>query len=76
LHLLSFLNFDQARMRTLFEHQVPKSSSGIAGGLTPPWSGYSLIDYLQECGPRVLSEVDRWVMTLRFGDPYSGASGI
>jgi len=76
LHLLSFLNFDQERVRTLLEHHVPESSSGVAAGLAPPWSGTSLIDYLEERGPHALREVDRWVTALRFGDPYAGASAI
>jgi hypothetical protein len=71
-HLFSFLNFDAQRVKTLLRHRVPAGSPGPAAGFAPPWAGSSLIDYLEEHGPRVLPEVDRWVMTLRFGDPYVG----
>jgi len=71
-HLFSFLNFDSQRVKTLLEYCVPGVSRGTAAGLIPPWSGWSLICYLEEHGPRALPEVDRWVTTLRFGDPYAG----
>jgi hypothetical protein len=74
LHLLSFLGFDQERVRIFLQHEVPGNSSGATAGLAPPWSGFSLIDYLEERGPCALPEVDRWVTTLRFGDPYAKAS--
>src|SRR5690348_3835761 len=39
LHLLSFLNFDTARVRDLFEHTIPVPPAGTASPLTPPWGG-------------------------------------
>jgi hypothetical protein len=71
-HLLSFLNFDSQRVKTLLQHRVPEVSLGPVTNLAPPWAGSSLIEYLKEHGPHVLPEVDRWVTALRFGDPYAG----
>jgi hypothetical protein len=71
-HLFSFLNFDSQRVKTLLEHRVSGVSPVSLAGLAPPWAGSSLIDYLEEHGSHGLPEVDRWVMTIRFGDPYAG----
>jgi TIR domain len=71
-HLLSFLNFDSQRVKTLLLHRVPGVSPGQVTSIAPPWAGSSLIDYLEENGAQVLPEIDRWVTALRFGDPYPG----
>ena len=42
LHLLSFLNFDQARVRDLFQKTMPTCPTGTGSPLTSPWSGTSL----------------------------------
>ena len=71
-HLLSFLNFDSQRVKTLLQHRVPGVTPGQVTNVAPPWAGSSLIDYLNEHGAHVLPEIDRWVTALRFGDPYAG----
>jgi hypothetical protein len=68
LHLLSFMNFDPTRVKGLLKHEV---SSFPRPSLCPPWYGSSLISYLERGGPTVLSDVDRWMSTIRFGNPYS-----
>jgi hypothetical protein len=71
LHLLSFLNFDETRMRGLFEQTIPDRPATEASALTPPWSGSSLRAYLEGSGAGAIDKVDGWVTGLRFGDPYA-----
>ena len=70
LHLLSFMNFDEQRVKILLEHHVShKGSRSQAHPLSPPWSDSSLKSYLEEQGSGVLDDVDRSVTAFRFGDP-------
>jgi hypothetical protein len=71
LHLLSFLNFDEVRVRGLFRHTLPLAPPAGEGAMTPPWSGSSLKGYLERAGVGAIEKVDGWVTGLRFGDPYS-----
>lgn len=71
LHLLSFLNFDQARVRDLFLRAMPACPSGEESPLTPPWSGESLKTYLEQTRAAGIEKVEAWVTGLRFGDPYA-----
>jgi hypothetical protein len=71
LHLLSFLGFDQMRVRDLFQKTMPTSASAPVSPLTPPWSGASLKDYLERAGADGIRKVVGWVTGLRFGDPYA-----
>ena len=71
LHLLSFLNFDPARVRELFQQTMPASTSGPGSPLTPPWSGVSLRAYLERARADGIRKVAAWVTGLRFGDPYA-----
>jgi hypothetical protein len=71
LHLLSFLNFDQVRVRDIFQKTMPSYASGTASALTPPWSGTSLKAYLEEARADGISKMAVWVTGLRFGDPYA-----
>ncbi len=71
LHLLSFLNFDQARVRDLFQQTMPACPSGTESPLTPPWSGTSLKAYLERARADGIGKVAGWVTGLRFGDPYA-----
>src|SRR4051794_10805145 len=48
LHILSFLNLDQARVRDLFHKTMPACTAGTQSPLTPPWSGTSLKGYLEQ----------------------------
>jgi hypothetical protein len=70
LHLLSFLNFDPARIRDLFQQTMPFSPVGRVSPLTPPWSGSSLKVYLEWERADGIGKVADWVTGLRFGDPY------
>lgn len=72
LHLLSFLNFDAAKVRGLFRQPIPVRPSGGASPLGPPWGGSSLAEYLERTGPGAIEKVDGWVTGLRFGDLYAG----
>ncbi len=71
LHLLSFLNFDQQRVRALFQQPMPACPSGAESPLTPPWSGSSLKTYLEQAREGGIEKVEVWVTGLRFGDPYA-----
>jgi hypothetical protein len=71
LHLLSFLNFQEARLRELFQHFLPAPRRGEGSPLAPPWSGTTLRAFLETGGAEAISQVDRWVTGLRFGDPYA-----
>jgi hypothetical protein len=71
LHLLSFLNFDPARVRDLFQKPMPTCTSGTGSPLTPPWTGTSLKAYLERAGADGIGKVTGWVTGLRFGDPYA-----
>jgi hypothetical protein len=71
LHLLSFLNFDVARVRDLFQKTMPTYPSGTRLPLTPPWSGTSLMAYLERARADAIEKVATWVTGLRFGDPYA-----
>jgi hypothetical protein len=71
LHLLSFLNFQEPRVRDLFRHLLPAPRRGEGSPLAPPWSGSTLRDFLESGGAEAISQLDRWVTGLRFGDPYA-----
>jgi hypothetical protein len=71
LHLLSFLSFDQARVRDVFQKTMPASASGTESPLTPPWSGTTLKAYLERARAEGIGRVAAWVTGLRFGDPYA-----
>jgi hypothetical protein len=70
LHVLSFLNFDLARVRELFQHTLPGPRDGEGSGMTPPWSGASLKAYLEGGGADAIEKLGVWVTGLRFGDPW------
>jgi hypothetical protein len=69
LDLLSFLNFQEARLRELFQHFLPAPRRGEGSPLAPPWSGATLRAFLETGGAEAIGQVDRWVTGLRFGDP-------
>ncbi len=71
LHLLSLLNFDEVRIRALFQHTMPVMPAAEQANLSPPWSGSSLRAYLERAGGGAIDKVDGWVTGLRFGDPYA-----
>jgi hypothetical protein len=74
LHLLSFMNFDEQRVKILLEHHdSDKGSRFQAHPLSPPWSGSSLKSYLEERGSVVLDDVDRWVTAFRGYQPEAQA---
>jgi hypothetical protein len=68
LHLLSFDNFDLEKVRALLEWRPPQESRSV---FSPPWSGSSLMEYLENYGPDAIPEVDKWVESFTFGDPYA-----
>lgn len=71
LHMLSFLNFDRARVSGLFQYAVLARSENEGSSLVPPWSSMPLREYLERVGGLAVEEVDGWVTGLRFGDPYA-----
>jgi hypothetical protein len=71
LHLLSFLNFDQDRVRELFQQTMPSTAAGEESPLTPPWAGSSLRAYLERARAGAIEKVDNRVTGLRFGAPYT-----
>jgi hypothetical protein len=68
LHLLSFQNFHEEKVRALLELTAPPRSSAMM--FFPPWAASSLKQYLENHGSAALPEVQRWVESFRFGDPY------
>jgi hypothetical protein len=70
LHLLSFLNFDRAKVRSLFQQMMPARPSGEGSALALPWAGSSLKAYLERTGAGAIDKIDGWVTGLRFGDLY------
>jgi hypothetical protein len=71
LHLMSHYNFEETLVKTLFRDSIRVQA---ASPLMPPWAGMSLQMFLEEHGAEAVREVHRWVLSLRFGDPYSHAS--
>jgi hypothetical protein len=71
LHVLSFLNFDEARARDIFRKTIPMEPSDKLSLLTPPWSGMSLQSYLERTRATGIQKLADWVTGLRFGDPYA-----
>ena len=71
LRLLSFQNFDEAKVRSLLEKKASEPLLTTPSAFSPPWSASSLKEYLETHGPAALAEADRWVESFRFGDPYA-----
>jgi hypothetical protein len=71
LHLLSFQGFDVRKVRTLLEQVAPTRPQAGQSVFSPPWSASSLKEYLESHGPEAIRELDRWVESFRFGDPYA-----
>src|SRR3984957_11391738 len=71
LHLLSFQNFDEEKVRALLERTAPTAPQTGLSVFFPPWSASSLKEYLENHGPDAIPEVTRWVESFRFGDPYA-----
>jgi hypothetical protein len=73
LHLLSFQNFDVERVRALLERTVPTGTPVRQSVFSPPWSGSSLKEYLENDGADAIPRVSGWVESFTFGDPYAPA---
>jgi hypothetical protein len=73
LHLLSFQSFDEERLRSLLKQTRAAGASNDTetSPFSPPWSASSLKAYLEERGPEAIAEVNRWLESFRFGDPYT-----
>jgi hypothetical protein len=71
LHLLSFQNFDEEKVRALLEQTASRRPRAEPSVFSPPWSESSLKEYLQRRGPDAIEQVNRWVESFRFGDPYA-----
>jgi hypothetical protein len=71
LHLLSFLGFQEVRLRDLFQNFLPAARRREGSPLAPPWSGTTLRGFLETGGAEAIDQVNRWVTGLRFGDPYA-----
>jgi hypothetical protein len=70
-HLLSFTDLDEQKIRALLERRMPVDEGSHPHPLDPPWIGSTMKSYLEEGGPDVLPNVDRWVTGFRFGNPYA-----
>jgi len=70
LHLLSFQNFDEEKVRLLLQQVAPTVSKADPSLFAPPWSASSMKDFLESYGPDAIQDVNRWVGSFRFGDPY------
>ncbi len=71
LHLLSFENFDEAKVRAFLERTAKTVPQGGQSVFSPPWSSSSLKEFLENSGPDSIPEVNSWVKSFRFGDPYT-----
>src|ERR1700730_4565939 len=71
LHLLSFQNFDEEQVRALLEQTAPTGPQARQSVFSPPWSMSSLNEYLENHGSDAIPEVNRWVESFTFGDPYA-----
>jgi hypothetical protein len=71
LHLLSFQGFDEEKLRSLLGRTGPISSVNEASPYSPPWTASSLKEYLETGGREAIVEVNRWLESFRFGDPYA-----
>jgi hypothetical protein len=71
LHLLSFQGFDEDRLRRFLKQTAPEGPGAAPSVFSPPWSASSLKEYLERHGPDAIREVDRWLESFRFGDPYA-----
>ncbi len=71
LHLLSFQSFDEEKVRALLEQTAPTHLRAEPSVFSPAWSTSSLKEYLENLGPEAIAEVNRWVESFRFGDPYT-----
>ncbi len=71
LHLLSFQYFMEDRVRALLERTAATGSELASQQFAPPWSTGSLKAYLENRGPDAIAEVNRWVESFRFGNPYA-----
>jgi hypothetical protein len=69
LHLLSFQNFDEEKVRALLERKAPTGNQAGQSAFSPPWSSSSLKEYLESHGLDAIPEVNRWIESFRFGDP-------
>lgn len=67
LHLLSFLNLDDARLRELFLQSFAARPVARPSTLLPAWSGESLKTYLEREREHGIPQVDRWFTGFRFG---------
>ena len=71
LHLLSFQNGDTEKVRTLLEQTASPHPPARQAVFSPPWFASSLKEFLEMHGRDAIPEVDRWVESFRFGDPYA-----
>jgi len=71
LHVLAFKNVDEDKVRALLERAAPTDGRTGQSVFFPPWSASSLKEHLENHGPDAIPEVNRWVETFRFGDPYA-----
>ncbi|HTU16824.1 MAG TPA: hypothetical protein VMG10_02075 [Gemmataceae bacterium] len=73
LHLLSFQNFDEIKVRSLLERVAPAHPQSERSPFSPPWVPSSLKEHLQTQGAEAIPEVERWLESFRFGDPYASS---
>src|SRR5437868_14656652 len=69
LHLLSFQNFEEGRVRALLEQTAPTRPHAERSLFSPPCSSSSLKEYLERHGPAAIRERGCWVDSFRFGAP-------
>lgn len=75
LHLLSFYDRDEQRLRHLLGQAIDMREKQIASMLLlPPWCGTSLRTFLEVHGLEAVQKINRWLMSVRFGEPYAALS--
>ena len=82
MHLLSYFNNEENRVRQLLVETIPAGATTQSELISvenpspfyPPWIGSSMKSYLESQGAEGIAEVNHWIMSIRFGNPYSTIS--
>jgi hypothetical protein len=71
LHLLSFQQFDDEKVRSFLKEKADTHSLVAPSVFSPPWFASSLREYVESHGREAIGGVNRWMESFKFGDPYA-----
>lgn len=69
-HILSWRNFRLDDIKSLLDFVSPDNPETV-GSNSPPWRGSSLRQYIRDGGVPAMKNVDKWILCLRYGGPYT-----